>query len=70
MQLLDFQKKVRSDINSEYWLHKKCAYPDKQLFDWGMMRIRYPCAMYGTGDGFSMDTEDMHRKKRFTEVLY
>lgn len=69
LKLLDFQKKVRSDINSEYWLHKKCAYPDKQLFDWGMMRIRYPCAMYGTGDGFSMDTEDMHRKKRFTERI-
>ena len=68
MQLLDLQKKVRSDISAEYWLHKKCAYPEKQLFDWGMMRIRYPFAMYGIGDSFLMDADDVHCKKRFTEV--
>uniref|UniRef100_A0A452XYE1 DNA helicase n=1 Tax=Aegilops tauschii subsp. strangulata TaxID=200361 RepID=A0A452XYE1_AEGTS len=69
LKLLDLQKKVRSDVNAEYWLHKKCAHPEKQLFDWGMMRIRYPFTMYGIGDGFSMDTDDIHRKKRFTERI-
>lgn len=68
LQLLDLQKKVRSDISAEYWLHKKCAYPERQLFDWGMMRIQYPFAMYGIGDSFLMDADDVHRKKRFTEV--
>ena len=68
MQLLDLQKKVRSDINAEYWLHKTCAYPERQLFDWGLMRIRYPLSMYGIGDILSMDADDVHRKKRFTEV--
>ncbi|XP_037486087.1 probable ATP-dependent DNA helicase CHR12 isoform X2 [Triticum dicoccoides] len=69
LKLLDLQKKVRSDVNAEYWLHKKCAHPERQLFDWGMMRIRYPFTMYGIGDGFSMDTDDIHRKKRFTERI-
>jgi len=68
VQLLDLQKKVRSDISAEYWLHKKCAYPERQLFDWGLMRIRYPLSMYGIGDILSMDADDVHRKKRFTEV--
>ncbi|PAN17240.1 hypothetical protein PAHAL_3G115600 [Panicum hallii] len=69
LKLLDLQKKVRSDISAEYWLHKKCAYPERQLFDWGMMRIRYPFAMYGIGDSFLMDADDVHRKKRFTERM-
>ncbi|XP_062230731.1 probable ATP-dependent DNA helicase CHR719 [Phragmites australis] len=69
LKLLDLQKKVRSDISSEYWLHKKCAYPERQLFDWGMMRIRYPFTMYGIGDNFSMDADDVQRKKRFTERI-
>nr|CAB3463895.1 unnamed protein product [Digitaria exilis] len=69
LKLLDLQKKVRSDISAEYWLHKKCAYPERQLFDWGMMRIQYPFAMYGIGDSFLMDADDVHRKKRFTERM-
>uniref|UniRef100_A0A0D9ZU39 ATP-dependent DNA helicase CHR12 n=1 Tax=Oryza glumipatula TaxID=40148 RepID=A0A0D9ZU39_9ORYZ len=67
LKLLDLQKKVRTDISAEYWLHKKCAHPDSQLFDWGMMRIRYPFTMYGIGDSFSMDADDINRKKRFSE---
>ncbi|KAL6594560.1 hypothetical protein ACP70R_048298 [Stipagrostis hirtigluma subsp. patula] len=67
--LLDLQKKVRGDISAEYWLQKKCAFPERQLFDWGMMRIRYPFTMYGIGDSFSMDADDVHRKKRFTERI-
>nr|CAB3460189.1 unnamed protein product [Digitaria exilis] len=69
LQLLDLQKKVRSDISAEYWLHKKCAYPERQLFDWGMMRIQYPYTMYGIGDSFLMDADEVHRKKRFTERM-
>ncbi|CAL4910376.1 unnamed protein product [Urochloa decumbens] len=69
LKLLDLQKKVRSDISAEYWLHKKCAYPERQLFDWGMMRVRYPFAMYGIGDSFLMDADDVHRKKRFAERM-
>uniref|UniRef100_A0A0D9WCP5 DNA helicase n=1 Tax=Leersia perrieri TaxID=77586 RepID=A0A0D9WCP5_9ORYZ len=69
LKLLDLQKKVRSDISSEYWLQKKCAHPDRQLFDWGMMRIRYPFTMYGIGDSFTMDADDIHRKKRFIERM-
>ncbi|AQK42094.1 chromatin complex subunit A [Zea mays] len=69
LKLLDLQKKVRSDISAEYWLQKKCAYPERQLFDWGLMRIRYPLSMYGIGDILSMDADDVHRKKRFTERM-
>ncbi|CAN6326662.1 unnamed protein product [Urochloa humidicola] len=69
LKLLDLQKKVRSDISAEYWLHKRCAYPERQLFDWGMMRIQYPFAMYGIGDSFLMDADDVHRKKRFAERM-
>uniref|UniRef100_A0A0E0KYD8 DNA helicase n=1 Tax=Oryza punctata TaxID=4537 RepID=A0A0E0KYD8_ORYPU len=69
LKLLDLQKKVRTDISAEYWLHKKCAHPDRQLFDWGMMRIRYPFTMYGIGDSFAMDADDIHRKRRFSERI-
>ncbi|CAN6340591.1 unnamed protein product [Urochloa humidicola] len=69
LKLLDLQKKVRSDISAEYWLHKRCAYPERQLFDWGMMRVQYPFAMYGIGDSFLMDADDVHRKKRFAERM-
>jgi hypothetical protein len=68
VQLLDLQKKVRSDISAEYWLHKKCAFPEQQLFDWGMARIQYPFTMYGIGDSFLVDSDDVQHKKRFTEV--
>jgi hypothetical protein len=68
VQLLDLQKKVRSDISAEYWLHKECAYREMQLFDWGLMWIRHPLSMYGIGYILSMDAYDVHRKKRFTEV--
>jgi hypothetical protein len=38
------------------------------LFDWGMMRIQYPFTMYGIGDSFLVESDDVQRKKRFTEV--
>ncbi|XP_010941745.1 probable ATP-dependent DNA helicase CHR12 [Elaeis guineensis] len=69
LKLLELQRKVRSDVSAEYWLHEKCAYPDKQLFDWGMMRLRYPCNMYGIGDAFAMEADDHQRKKRDAERL-
>jgi len=60
--------KVRSDVSSEYWLNAKCAYPDRQLFDWGMMRLRRP--LYGVGDPFAMDADDQLKKKREAEVTF
>lgn len=45
-----------------------CAQPDKQLFDWGMMRLRRP--LYGIGDAFATEVDDQFRKKRDAEVVY
>ncbi|KAJ6848789.1 putative ATP-dependent DNA helicase CHR12 [Iris pallida] len=69
LKLVDLQRKVRSRVNAEYWLHEKCAFPDKQLFDWGMMRLRHPFSMYGIGDTFAMEADDRQRKKRDIERL-
>lgn len=66
-QLAELQSKVRSNVSSEYWLRVKCAEPDKQLFDWDMMRLRHP--LYGVGDAFSMEADDQFRKKRDAEVI-
>ncbi|KAJ6803828.1 putative ATP-dependent DNA helicase CHR12 [Iris pallida] len=69
LKLVDLQGKVRSRVNAEYWLHDKCAFPDKQLFDWGMMRLRHPFSMYGIGDTFAMEADDRQRNKRDIERL-
>lgn len=65
-QLAELQSKVRSEVISEYWLRLHCANPDKQLFDWGMMRLRRP--LYGIGDAFAMEADDALKKKRDAEV--
>lgn len=67
LKLAELQNKVRSDVSSEYWLRVNCAYPDKQLFDWGMMRLQRP--LYGVGDAFAMESDDQFRKKRDSERL-
>ncbi|KAK0608536.1 hypothetical protein LWI29_032098 [Acer saccharum] len=67
LKLAELQSKVRCDVSSEYWLRVSCAYPDKQLFDWGMMRLRRP--LYGVGDAFAMEADDQFRKKRDAERL-
>ncbi|KAL2349508.1 hypothetical protein Fmac_003508 [Flemingia macrophylla] len=67
LMLADLQNKVRNDVTSEYWLNVKCAYPDNQLFDWSMMRLRRP--PYGVGDPFAMDADDQIRRKRDAERL-
>lgn len=67
-QLADFQSKVRSDLSTEYWLRMNCASPGKQLFDWGMMRLRRP--LYGVGNAFPMEADDTMKKKRDAEVIY
>ncbi|KAL5849724.1 hypothetical protein ACOSQ4_007737 [Xanthoceras sorbifolium] len=67
LKLAELQSKVRCDVSSEYWLRMSCAYPDKQLFDWGMMRLRRP--LYGVGDAFAMEADDQFRKKRDAERL-
>ncbi|KAH7522353.1 hypothetical protein FEM48_Zijuj07G0129300 [Ziziphus jujuba var. spinosa] len=67
LKLAELQRKVRSDVSSEYWLRANCTYPDKQLFDWGMMRLRRP--LYGVGDVFAVEADDQFRKKRDAERL-
>ncbi|XP_019055764.1 PREDICTED: probable ATP-dependent DNA helicase CHR12 isoform X2 [Nelumbo nucifera] len=69
LKLADLQGKVRTEVCSEYWLRDNCAYPDKQLFDWGMMRLHHPFIMYGVGDAFAMETDERLRKKREAERL-
>ncbi|KAL9317402.1 hypothetical protein ACSQ67_013919 [Phaseolus vulgaris] len=68
LKLAELQMKVRTDVSSEYWLNTKCAFPDRQLFDWGMMRLRRP--LYGVGDPFAMDADDQLRKKREAEAWH
>ncbi|XP_022930385.1 probable ATP-dependent DNA helicase CHR12 [Cucurbita moschata] len=65
LKLLDLQRKVRSHVSSEYWLRATCAHPDKQLFDWGMMRLHRP--PYGIGDAFAMEADDQLWRKRDAE---
>ncbi|KAL3648941.1 putative ATP-dependent DNA helicase chr12 [Castilleja foliolosa] len=67
LKLAELQNKVRSEVSAEYWLRLHCANPDKQLFDWGMMRLRRP--IYGIGDAFAVETDDPLKKKRETERL-
>lgn len=66
-QLSELQSKVRSDVSSEYWLRVHCAYPESQLFDWGMMRLHRP--LYGVGDAFDMAADDNLKKKRDVKVI-
>ncbi|EPS70434.1 hypothetical protein M569_04326, partial [Genlisea aurea] len=67
LKLAELQNKVRSEVSSEYWLRLHCANPEKQLFDWGMMRLS--CPLFGIGDAFAMDTDDPLKKKRDAERL-
>lgn len=67
LKLADLQQKVRSEVSSEYWLRLHCANPDKQLFDWGMTRLRRP--VYGIGDAFAVESDDPLRKKRDAQRL-
>ncbi|KAM7485573.1 hypothetical protein LguiA_001582 [Lonicera macranthoides] len=67
LKLAELQAKVRSDVSSEYLLRVNCAYPDKQLFDWGRMRMLRP--LYGVGDAFALDADNHLKKKRDAERL-
>ncbi|KAH7856443.1 hypothetical protein Vadar_001502 [Vaccinium darrowii] len=67
LKLSELQSKVRSDVSSEYWLRVHCAYPEKQLFDWGMMRLHRP--LYGVGDAFDLAADDNLKKKRDVKRL-
>ncbi|KAJ6890706.1 ATP-dependent DNA helicase CHR12 isoform X1 [Populus alba x Populus x berolinensis] len=67
LKLAGLQSKVQSEVSSEYWLRLNCMFPDKQLFDWGMMRLPRP--LYGIGDAFAMEADDQFRKKRDAERL-
>ncbi|KAF2285371.1 hypothetical protein GH714_003271 [Hevea brasiliensis] len=67
LKLAELQRKVRSEVSSEYWLCLNCASPDKQLYDWGMMTLRRP--LYGIGDAFATEADDQFRKKWGSERL-
>lgn len=67
LKLAELQRKVRSNVSSEYMLCLNCVYPEKQLFDWGMMRLTRPS--YGVGDAFAVDSDNHLKKKRDAERL-
>ncbi|CAI0391511.1 unnamed protein product [Linum tenue] len=67
LKLAELQRKVRSEVSSEYSLRLSCACPEKQLFDWSMMRLQHP--LYGLGDAFATGADDQFRKKRDAERL-
>ncbi|KAE8687441.1 putative ATP-dependent DNA helicase CHR12 [Hibiscus syriacus] len=67
LKLAELQSKIRSFISNEYWLRVNCAYPDKQLFDWGMARL--PFHPYGIFVPFTTEADDQTRKKRDYERL-
>ncbi|KAK9137258.1 hypothetical protein Sjap_007852 [Stephania japonica] len=69
LKLMDLQSKVRTEVSSEFWLREKCAYPDKQLFNWGLSRLRRPSVLYGIGDAFAIEADERQRKKRDAERL-
>nr|XP_043628386.1 probable ATP-dependent DNA helicase CHR12 [Erigeron canadensis] len=66
LKLAELQRKVRSSVSSEYTLCLNCVYPEKQLFDWDMMRLPRPS--YGVGDAFAFDDNHL-KKKRDAERL-
>ena len=55
-------------MTSEYMLCLNCVYPEKKLFDWGMMRLSRPS--YGVGDAFAVDSDNHLKKKRDAEVIF
>ncbi|OMO61227.1 SNF2-related protein [Corchorus capsularis] len=67
IKLAELQSKIRSQVSSEYWLQLNCAYPDKQLFDWGMARL--PFTSYGIFVPYTTEADDQARKKRDYERL-
>lgn len=67
-QLAELQRKVRSNVRSEYMLSLNCGHPEKQLFDWGMMRLSRPS--YGVGDAFGVDSDNHLKKKRDAEAIF
>ncbi|KAI3827749.1 hypothetical protein L1987_01832 [Smallanthus sonchifolius] len=67
LKLAELQRKVRSKVRSEYMLSLNCGHPEKQLFDWGMMRLSRPS--YGVGDAFGVDSDNHLKKKRDAERL-
>ncbi|XWS54012.1 hypothetical protein CRYUN_Cryun10bG0051300 [Craigia yunnanensis] len=68
LKLAELQSKIRSYMSSEYWLHVNCAYPDKQLFDWGITRLPFPS--YGIFVPFTTEADDQARKKRDYEAWH
>ncbi|KAJ8622684.1 hypothetical protein MRB53_031213 [Persea americana] len=67
-KLAELQRKVRSEVAAEYWLRERCAYPDRQLYDWGMMRLPSR-PIDDMGGSLAMEADERMRKKRDAERL-
>ncbi|GLJ26578.1 hypothetical protein SUGI_0515320 [Cryptomeria japonica] len=67
IKLADLQKRVRSDVSAEYHLREECANPEKQLFDWGHMRLRRTLPLFGMGDAPTTEADERLRRRRDAE---
>ncbi|CAH8356594.1 unnamed protein product [Eruca vesicaria subsp. sativa] len=67
LKLRELQRKVRTEVSSEFLLRRNCADVSNQLFDWGMMRL--PRLFYGVCDPFAKEADDQFQKKRNAERL-
>lgn len=67
LKLADLQQKVRSEVSAEYDLREECANPGKQLFDWGLMRLRRTLPLFGMGDASTTEADERQRRRRDAE---
>ncbi|KAH7434232.1 hypothetical protein KP509_06G006600 [Ceratopteris richardii] len=75
LKLTALQKKVRSDIMAERHLQEACSSVDKNIFDWGLMRlVRTSTSFFGAlhGDGYTpglspVEADERLRHKREAE---
>ncbi|KAJ3708494.1 hypothetical protein LUZ61_012199 [Rhynchospora tenuis] len=69
LKLLELQKKIRSELSTDYWLTEKCMHPERQLYDWGMMRLPFPPTIFGIGDPTFVNEDDRQRRRRYNERM-
>ncbi|XP_078167535.1 putative ATP-dependent DNA helicase CHR719 isoform X1 [Carex rostrata] len=69
LKLLELQKKIRTELSGDYWLTEKCRNPERQLYDWGMMRLPFPPTIFGIGDPTFVNEDDRQRRRRYNERM-
>lgn len=75
LKLTALQTKVRSDVMAERHLQQACSAVDKNVFDWGLMRlVRTSSSFFGAlhGDGYTpglspIEADERLRRKRDAE---